>query len=464
MLIPKIFENVVPRIIISFTFIVSAISQSTAGIDEWTSIGPPGLWARAIAIDPENPNIVYLGSAYSNDGIYKTTNGGVQWRKINKGLTDLSIQCIVINPHNTDVLYASTSDGGVFKSMDGGENWTAKNNGLYSIGGDRLVQCLAIDHEDPDRLYAGHDMFALYRTTNGGNSWEETDVEGIFTRDIAIDPVVPDIIYAGTAFQPEGSSHLGGVVKSTDGGDTWRNMNSGLHGSSILTIHDVAIDPNETETIYIGATTSGGGYNSVYKSTDGGESWMNINNNMNTVFTRSIALDPINSGIIYAASEEYLEVLGGLYKSTDSGQSWSQIEDGLTTDCMYKIAINHVNPSILYLGTLHGGIFKTTNSGESWIDITDDSIMKANSVRKIAIDPQNTSIIYASAHRGLYKTTDRGLTWTRLQGGLPRFFRPNIITIDPFNTRNVFLGTIGSHFFKSATSGESWVEIHNEEN
>ncbi|UCE19885.1 MAG: hypothetical protein JSV84_05960 [Gemmatimonadota bacterium] len=435
--------------------LVLSLSLSIAGINEWTSIGPPGLWSSAIAIDPQNPDIVYVGSAYNQEGIYKTTDGGIHWQKIN--IKYGGVKCIVINPLDTDVLYAGTSRGGVHKSTDGGESWVITNWGLpRGAIGDYMVQSFAVDPKDPERLYAGRDLFGLYRSIDGGGHWEPTDVQKAYVRDIAVDPVNSNIIYSGTDYSDEWTV-LCGVLKSTDGGDSWRKMNEGISGQSVISILDIAIDPHNPEKLYIATAASGGGYNSVYKSTDGGESWQNTNNNMNAIFTRSIVLNPTNPNILYAANEPLSNILfGSMYKSTDGGGSWTSIEEGLTTHVLQEIAIKPVDPEILYLGTWCGGIFKTTNGGENWDDITDGT-MKANLVRHIAIDPSNPSIIFASASVGLLKTIDRGITWIRLQEGLPKYFYPKSMAFDPRDSHRIYLGSSHEGLFLSEDGGQSWM-------
>jgi photosystem II stability/assembly factor-like uncharacterized protein len=358
---------------------------SLSGEDELARAQPHGFWTRAIAIDPINTSVIRVGSIQGNKGIYETTDGGTHWESVSNGLTDLNIQCIIINPGNTDILYAGTSDGGVFKSIDGGRSWTSKNSGLPSgRDGDILVQCLAIDPDEPERLYAGHDLFGLYRSLDGGESWQLTEVAHIFVRDIAVNPVDPDVVYAVTDFPRQPFRFLGGVVKSADGGDTWDDKltNRELYDKSFYAIHDIEIYLNDPETVYIGATSSSSGYNSIYKSTDGGKHWINVNHNMNSIFTRSIALDPFDAGTIYVANEPFMSVSkGGVYKSTNDGLGWRLITKGLPTDVIQKVILDQGHPNILYLGTLHRGVFKSVDGGESWTELRIDTAMQENPIK-----------------------------------------------------------------------------------
>ena len=428
---------------------------SKAGINEWTTLGPPGTWVNSITIDPQDPDIIYLGTTNNELGIYKSTDGGLHWKKKNRGLTCLSIFNIVINPYNPNILYTGTHTGGVFKSTNGGGSWVSKNQGLPPGCWGTQVQYLAMDSEDPDRLYAAHDCFGFYLSTDGGDSWMMIrEPEGpCYYRVIAIHPTNSDILYIGTGFSS--MFHQGGMYKSTDRARTWTEMISGM--CNLLTIFDIAIDPARPETLYASGLSLGEHY-SVYKSIDGARNWVCINNNMKTNETRAIVLDPINPDILYAGSLPGFDAQGGVHKSTDGGRSWTLKMTGLISDGIFSLAIDPFRSDIVYAGSRFGGIFKTTDGGENWVDLT-DSTMNANWVLNLTIHPENSSIMYASVYRGLFKTTDKGNSWNKVEGGLPEYFAPRKLVIDPKDTRRMYLGTDNyTGMFRSIDGGETWVE------
>jgi photosystem II stability/assembly factor-like uncharacterized protein len=202
--------------------------KSVNGGTTWTTANS-GFTKRiiALAVSPVNSEIVYAGTYDSS--IFKTTDGGTSWTKINSGLTVTNIQCFVINPVNRDNIYAGTNagggpgrrylNGGVYKSTDGGKSWTQTNSGLPTVH----VRSLAIDPISPQTVYAGTFDKGIFKSTNGGASWTPVNylpayqfVSANEITSIAIDPVSPQIIYAGTV--------TGGVFRTSDGGKSWTKM------------------------------------------------------------------------------------------------------------------------------------------------------------------------------------------------------------------------------------------------
>src|SRR5262245_23011696 len=133
-----------------------------AGSDKWTSLGPFGAGIECLAIDPQNPETLYAGT---QTGLFKSTNGGASWDKINSAL---SVFSIAINPRTPGTLYVSSYGG--FKSIDGGATWTPVSSGLPGLGSSLPlvdVTALAIDPQNPETLYAGTRL-GIYHTSNGG--------------------------------------------------------------------------------------------------------------------------------------------------------------------------------------------------------------------------------------------------------------------------------------------------------
>jgi len=129
----------------------SGVFKSTDGGANWTAMNtglPSNRNAYALAIDPQTPQILYLGRA-NYGGVYKSTDGGGSWTAI--GLDSITVCALAINPLEPQILYAGTYGDGVFKSSDGGASWTAMNDGLSNT----YIYALAINPQMPDTLYAG---------------------------------------------------------------------------------------------------------------------------------------------------------------------------------------------------------------------------------------------------------------------------------------------------------------------
>jgi photosystem II stability/assembly factor-like uncharacterized protein len=117
----------------------------------WTGSGLEGETIRALAIDPATPTTLYAGTSA---GVFKSTDGGENWRTVNNGLANVDVRALAIDSVTPTTLYAGTWGGGVFKSTDGGENWNAFNMGLVNLH----VFALAIDPVTPTTIYAGTDI------------------------------------------------------------------------------------------------------------------------------------------------------------------------------------------------------------------------------------------------------------------------------------------------------------------
>ena len=321
----------------------------------------------ALAIDPVTPTTLYAGT--SDRGVFKSTDGGASWNAA--GLTGICVQTLAIDRVTPTTLYAATS-GGVLKSTDGGVSWNA--TGLTAAS----VFALAIDYQIPTTLYAAR-YGEVLKSTDGGGTWNLVLVKneywgtGTF-RDLAIDPENPAILYALVNYStPE--QEFGEVLKSTDGGASWSIaiLGSGWWDSSpfgMVVLWHLAIAPQTTQTpttVYVAGIRSESIYGSVFKSTDGGESWIELTITPSPSL-HDLAIGPLNPATLYAAFP-----VAGVDKSMDGGATWSAVNNGLTdtllaygvTPGVLTMAIDPVIPTTLYGGTSIG-VFKSTDGGASW--------------------------------------------------------------------------------------------------
>jgi photosystem II stability/assembly factor-like uncharacterized protein len=167
----------------------------------------------------------------------------------------------------------------------------------------------------------------------GINRWTRFGPEGGDIHAFAIDQTIPTTLYAGGE----------GVFKSTDGGQTWAAINTGLPNSS--QVNALVIDPIHPSTLYAGTNNYG-----VFKSTDGGQHWTAINTGLFNTYVSALALDPTTPTTLYAGGE-------GVFKSTDGGQHWTAMNTGLSNKReVNALAFDPTTPTTLYAGTLGGGV------------------------------------------------------------------------------------------------------------
>jgi photosystem II stability/assembly factor-like uncharacterized protein len=240
----------------------------------WSSTGHvAGGFAIALAVDPSVPANVYAGT---EDGVFKSTDGGSSWAGPGAGLPeDFHAGALAIAPSNPATVYASdTRFNSQYKSIDGGASWT--------FMGSRPVRVIAIDPSNASTMYAsgGYGIYAtggygVAKSIDGGATWRDISI-GInaYVLALAIDPTRPSTLYASTLDD--------GVFKSVDGGGTWVAVNAGLPDPRGLEIDGLAIDPSNSSVLYVGTAGSG-----VFRTVSAGAGWSSFN-------------DGLNSPIVYA--------------------------------------------------------------------------------------------------------------------------------------------------------------------
>jgi CSLREA domain-containing protein len=274
----------------------------------------------------------------------------------------------------------------------------------------------------------------------GINVWTGNGPTGGVVHFLTIDPLTPTTLYAGVGTFAE--PYIAAVFKSTDGGITWVSRNAGLPATAAgVTV--LAIDPVTATTLYAGA------YGGVFKSTDAGASWGASSAGL-PPFAQvpALVIDPLNPNTLYASA-------GAVFKSTDAGLSWKASNSGLA-DSSVALAIDPQTPSTLYAGTdSREGVFKSTDSGASWnasgVGLPDFADSLA-----IVADPKMPSTLYtATGYGGVFKSTDSGASWNASGVGLPDFAFPVALVADP-NMPNTLYTATDHRVFKSTNGGMSW--------
>jgi photosystem II stability/assembly factor-like uncharacterized protein len=356
----------------------------------WRMIGPfRGGRTRAVSGVPDQPNVFYIGQV--NGGVWKSDDYGRTWSPIFDSQPTQSIGAIAVAPSDPNVIYVASGEGlhrpdlsvgdGIYKSTDAGKTWT--HLGLRES---QQIPALVVDPRDPNKLFAavlGHPYGpsaerGIYRSTDGGNTWKKvlSKDENTGGSDVEIDPSNPDILYASLWEAREGpweDNNLfngtgGGLFKSTDGGETWRQLTMGLP-SNLVQIN-VAIAPSDPKRLYATlATTDHGEYGTgaglgVYRSDDAGESWYHVT--MDPRAGMRIGggdlpipkVDPKNPDVVYSTSIVTM-------KSTDGGKTWVSFRGAPGGDDYQNIWINPHDPNTILLVSDQGAIV-TVNGGRTW--------------------------------------------------------------------------------------------------
>lgn len=387
------------RIFLVLLFVL-AIGQHAGA--QWQSIGlSSGVGALAFAAD----GTLYASSV---DGMYHRNPQTLAWEKRDTGLGGQIIPALVADPHSPGTLYAGSVGGfgvdspprGIFKTIDGGLTWTRASVGLPSSGITDGIRVLALDPTDSATLYAGTDGGGVQKTTNAAGSWSSANsgLTDPSVLSVAIDPNNTSTLYAGT---------VDGVFKSTDGGLSWSPKNVGLRAERMpFTAAGFVIDPTNTSTLYLASFVPisfpvGGG---VYKSTDGAETWTQVNNGILPVAMSAIVLDPRPPATIYAAFQT-----GGVVKTTDGGAHWSGASTGLPYPVL-ALAVDPNGSGTIYAAT-SGGVFQLTPGTGNTCIPGPDTLCLNGSRFKVQVNWRVASQATSGTGKAALMTSDSGSFW-----------------------------------------------------
>ena len=268
---------------------------------------------------------------------------------------------------------------------------------------------------------------------------------------MAVAPLDSATLYAGT----DG----GGIFKSTDRGKNWTNVNAGLTDFSILAI---TVDPVDSRTVYCSTLHAG-----MFKSTDGGRSWTAIKTGLSEFSVNRIAVDPMSATTVYAGTPG-----AGVFKSTNGGHDWASVNAGLKGqinpdgEWIMALVIDRQHPEIVYAGTAYDGLFRSDNGGNTWNALnTGFSYFRLDSLTS---DPQAANILYAGGYlEGLtkiLKTVDGGDNWIPVAAmGLPQFSVITDMAVDSNESIYVagYLNSIdmATGIYKSVDGGDNWTPL-----
>jgi len=380
------------------------VFRSTDGGTNWIPLnsGPQLSSVSAIAIDPNDSSTLYVATAA---GAFKSVDAGADWAAANSGLRAMQVFSLAIDPQGSHTIYAGT-DYGAFKSTDAGISWLAASSGITRSAFADWIVALAVDPLVPSYLFAGTSNVecgfgagGVFKSVDGSLSWTDTGVVSCVSS-IAIDPNTPGTVYeAGTA--------LTGVVKSTDSGTSWTAVISGLSSPSDyfyprVSVTALAMDPQTPSTLYAAVWgPDGRAVGSLFKSVDGAGSWKptGLNETATGASITSLAIDPRNTGTIYAATDSYDRSGGAIWKTTDGGASWRNLFPTSSTN-FDAVIVNPQDPSMVYAGT-DTGVLTSADGGGSGTPIPGSPSF----VQVLAFDPQDANTLYAGGPGGLFAIT-----------------------------------------------------------
>jgi photosystem II stability/assembly factor-like uncharacterized protein len=265
-----------------------------------------------LIIDPKDHN---KRIASSFGCIFITTNKGLKWEKVMKGLPEAQLTCIAFLPQDSQYLLAGTEESGLYESFDGGYNWSKNIALTYS-----RITCLLTDPGSTGGIYVGTLAKGIYFSNDKGKTWStldlgtEKDQKGAskdYITTLCIDPTDSNIIYAGT--------NINGIYQSLDKGKTWAHITEGL-GKNYF-INDIQVAKSDNKVIYAGIKIiNEGGF---IKSVDQGKTWKSTNLYGGGMVFRSLSIDQLENSIVFAGTAD------GVFYTKDTGFHWYNYDNGL---------------------------------------------------------------------------------------------------------------------------------------
>lgn len=421
-------------------FVAKQVKNTLKGGDSdepvWQIQGPFNVSGRmnTIAHNPGNDQIIYVGNVCG--GIYKTTDGGKNWRPIFDENSYLSIAHIVVSPHDTNTLYVGTGDPNI-----SGYPWVG--NGIY-------------------------------KSSDAGATWQHLGLEevGIVTK-IAVHPQNKNIIYAATMGLPFERDENRGLYKTIDGGKTWSKI---LFLSTDSGIIDMVMVPQSPDTIFVAGWNRIRNYNEslvygpqskIYRTYNGGETWETLAIDLPETDMSRIGL--------YLSVHDSIEIVAhfikpvsyeteGIFKSSDFGSTWAKLPAlGIDSRALGgfgwyfgKIRVNPFNNKQFFM--LGVDLYRSTDGGETFANSsisTNGVSVHADKHDLVFID---SSVMLLSTDGGLYKSIDGGINWEDIDN-IPntQFYR---VAVDPFNKGFYCAGAQDNGTnYGSQTDSANWTHI-----
>ncbi|HVR43799.1 MAG TPA: hypothetical protein VMS56_10190 [Thermoanaerobaculia bacterium] len=370
------------------SIVLFSILISIPAFAGWSRAGLYGADVRALAADPDDPDLLFLGT--SQGEIYASKDGGASWSnpRFSNPFPGYVVDNLMVDARGRLWAAAWGLWGGsvVAVSEDQGKSWSRRDTGLDSLS----VRAFAVDPSEPQHLVAGA-LEGVYASKDDGASWRKIS-DQVNVGSVAIDPRGGDTIYVGTWRQ---------AWRTDDGGRSWKHVAKGM----VLDTDVFAININPANPDEVWLSTCGW----VYSSADRGDTWNRHKDGFDNRRIHAIERDPEVSGTVYAGS------VAGLYRTSDSGKGWKLVSpDSLVVTA---IVVHPGRPERIVVATEGDGVYVSPDRGESW-HRSSHGLYNVK-VASVTPDPVREHRVYATVFfggtsSGLYVSDDGGANWSRL--------------------------------------------------
>ena len=377
------------------------------------------------------------------------------------------VSAVTLHPGETHVIFAGGAQGGVWRSDNGGDSWRPLTDDQCSLA----MGAIAVDPVNPSIVYAGTgeqhfsgDSYygcGVLRSTDGGESWDhlgaanfQNSAGGATISRLAVDPVTAGsatstVLYAASSW---------GFYRSGNSGRTWTRTLS-------LTVTDLLVDPESPENLLVGGFSREINH-AVRRSEDGGRTWETVNVLARPVETYlgrvNLARAPSDPGVIYAVFETNSNEAPVIYRTSDGGTTWSRRSAGGAScywQCWYDmaIAVDPHDPDVVYFGAV--SLYRSDDGAASFREVMGSPQIHVDQ-HIITTDPRMPETVLVGNDGGVYRSTDRGETWTSLNTNLELTQFYGGVSVDPHGPWKVLGGTQDNGTVRQMGDGPDWRRIY----
>jgi len=469
----------------------------------WIERGPSNIGgrSRAIVTHPEFEDMWWVGAV--GGGIWHTENAGLDWICQSDNLPVISVTTLAICRANPDILYAGTGEGfynydavigdGIFKTTNGGMDWqqlaSTAGNGEF-----QFVNRIVVHPQHADTLLAATNA-GLYQSLDGGSNWKMVYSGGGRVQQIIVNPD-----NFNTQFM---TVHAGGIYKSTDMGSTWKKVSEEISDHQRI---EIGIAPSDTNYLYASPVNGSSGLKGFYQSKDGGVNWTRLGDSPNWLggqgwYDNTLIVDPFDPEIVIVGGIDLYKVnVSGAGMQANAISNWYG-GNGLPyvhADQHFLVTLPRQNGTYAVIAANDGGIFYSPDMGLNWdsrnnnYNVTQyydadrnpfaDQFIAGSQDNGTNLSPSGSVfdsdwneviggdgfdcvwdrfdplVLYGTLYSSLiYKSEDGGYTFRQINSGLPEsniFHTP--LTMDPANPNKLFTISDANKLYYSSNGGESW--------
>jgi photosystem II stability/assembly factor-like uncharacterized protein len=417
----------------------------------WVSLGPtPGYYfnygnisSRIVtgAYDPTNPNIIYVGPA--NGGVWKSTDGGINWIPLTDYQQSMAMGAIAIDPSNPNIVYAGTGEAtysgsswygrGLLKTTDAGTTWTQITNGLPNS---TYFSRIKIRPNHSNEILAALGSAGLYRSTNFGENWS-----------LLVGGRCDDVVFTLTGDTAFAVGSGTGFRRSLDGGQTFTIFGSGP-GSGERTHFDLCI----SSPAFMYAAVYGSGTVNLFKSTNYGANWTQLSTSSDfqsqggqAWYDLYCRVNPSNPNSVYVGTID-------VWRTTD-GTNFTDITNGYSGGYVHvdqHFLFFHPSEANTFFVCNDGGIWKTTNNGNTFTNLNQN--LTLTQFYRIAASPFTPSRILGGTQDNGTQQTYSALNWAAAYGG-----DGGEVCFNHFDANYILGETQVGGLFRTSNGGSSWV-------